>query len=233
MSQFTKNNTPLFKIPVTDINDFDAEWNVPCFTFDEDCLILGSETWLGPDDLSGIVKLAWNDDGVLLRAQIRDDEVVNDNPHGALFSRDAVEFFIATADNTLFACGPTLQLVLAAPQADGTVRYDSYSQDKADTDSFLVTAGRRVPGGYEMQLLLKWGLFGMDIAAARKHGFRFALHIDDWDSRDNPNAQNQPRAMSLNGFFYFGKPALWYPFYLEMEKKIQFSEMKRMKTKSF
>ncbi|MBQ7650338.1 MAG: hypothetical protein IJS15_05220 [Victivallales bacterium] len=219
MTTIAKKTSPLFKIPVTDINDFEAEWDVPFFTFDEDCLILGSETWLGPDDLSGTVKLAWNDDGVLLRAQIRDDDVVNDNPHGSLYARDAIEFFIATEDYTRFACGPTLLLVLAAPQADGTVRYDSYSQDKADTDSFLATAGRRVPGGYEMQLLLKWGLFGMDIAAAKKHGFRFALHIDDWDSRDDPNTQNQPRAMSINGLFYFGKPALWYPFNLEAEKR--------------
>ena len=218
----TSKTSPLFKIPVTDINNFEAEWDVPCFTFDEDCLILGSETWLGPDDLSGTVKLAYNDDGVLLRAQIRDDDVVNDNPHGALYARDAVEFLIATADNTRFACGPTLQLVLAAPQADGTVRYDSYSQNKADTESFLVAAGRRVAGGYEMQLLLKWGLFGLDKAAATLHGFRFGLHLDDWDSKDNPNAQSQPRAMSLNGLFYFGKPALWYPFNLEEEKKADY-----------
>ena len=219
MPQMATKNSPLFKIPIADINDFEAEWNVPFFTFDEDCLILGSETWLGPDDLSGRIKLAWNDDGILLRAQIRDDEVVNDNPHGALYAKDAIEVFIATADGTSFACGPTLQLILAAPQPDGTVRHDSYSGDKADTDSFLAAAGRRVPGGYEIQVLMKWGLFGMDLAAAKTHGFRFALHIDDWDSRDEPNNQNQPRAMSINGFFYFGKPSLWYPFNLETEKR--------------
>ena len=219
MTHITKKTSPLFKIPVTDIADFGASWDVPHFEFDERCLILGANTWLGPDDLSGRIKAAWNDEGLLLRAQVRDDEVINDNPHNALFARDAVEIFIAAADFTPFVFGPTLQLVLAAPQEDGTIRFDAYSKGKADTDSFLVTAGRRVPGGYEMQLLMKWGLFGFDEKAAMVHGFRFGFHLDDWDSRDDPNAHNQPRAMSLNRGYFFGKPALWYPFNLETEKR--------------
>ena len=215
MTKQTKKTSPLFKIPVTDITDFDAAWDVPHFDFDESCLILGRDSWRGPEDLSGRIKVAWNDEGILLRASVRDDEVINDNPHGSLYARDAVEVFLATADGAWFACGPTLQLILAAPQGEGAVRFDSYCKSKADTDSCLVTAGRLVPGGYEIQVLMKWGLFGFDEKAAKEHGFRFGFHLDDWDSSDDPNAHNQSRAMSLNGRYFFGKPSLWYPFNLE------------------
>ena len=218
MTQQTKKTSPLFKIPVTDITDFDASWDVPFFEFDERCLILGRDSWQGPDDLSGRIKAAWNDEGIMLRASVRDDEVINDNPHGSLYARDAVEVFLATADGAWFACGPTLQLVMAAPRQDGAIRFDSYCKSKADTDLCLVTAGRLVPGGYEIQALMKWGLFGFDEKAAKEHGFRFGFLLDDWDSGDDPN-QNQPRAMSLNGRFFHGKPSLWYPFDLEAEKR--------------
>ena len=35
MTTIAKKTSPLFKIPIADINDFEAEWNVPFFTFDE------------------------------------------------------------------------------------------------------------------------------------------------------------------------------------------------------
>ena len=207
--------SPLFKIPNLKISDFDTEWKVPAFVFDESCLIIGGDTWQGPDDLSGRIQVAWCEKGVVVRARVRDDDVVNDRPHGALFTRDAVEIFLAPEDGSSFSCGPTLQLVLAAPQPDGMIRYDAYCNSKADTENHFAAFGRLVDGGYEIQSLIDWELLGYDIVSAKTHGLRMAFHIDDWDSKDAPSAVSSPRTMALNGLRSFGKPWIWCPFKLE------------------
>ena len=215
MTYPSDNASPLFRIRNFDIRDFEIEWKVPAFIFDESCLIIGKETWQGPDDLSGRIQAAWCEKGVLVRAHVRDDDVVNDKPHGSLFARDSVEIFLAPKDGTSFSCGPTLQLVLAAPQPDGTIRHDVYCNTAIDTDSHFAAVGRLVDGGYEIQALLEWELLGYDLKAAKTHGLRMAFQIEDWDSTDSPDATCAPRTISLNGLWLFGKPDLWCPFNLE------------------
>ena len=215
MTYPSDNVSPLFKIHNFDIRDFDTEWKVPAFIFDESCIIIGKETWQGPDDLSGRIQAAWCEKGVLVRAHVRDDEVINDRPLGSLYTGDSIEIFLAPEDGTSFSCGSTLQLVLAAPQPDGTVRHDAYCNTAVDTDNHFAAFGRLVDGGYEIQALMEWELFGYDIEAAKTHGLRMAFHIEDSDSTADSNTASASRTMALNGLRFFGKPGLWCPFKLE------------------
>ena len=204
---------PLFQIEKHDIRDFTKAWNLPAFELNQDSLIVGSDSWLGPDDLSGTFQIGWCQDGLLMRAQIRDDEVVTDLPDDRLFLRDSVELLFAPPADSQdqFDFGPQVQIVLAAPATDGSVRHAIYCQNPPPDDTFQA-AGRLVTGGYELQILLRKEFFGRSWRCQLGSALRFTFHVNDWDHRDDPDSIVQARVMALNGVLDCLRPENWYTF---------------------
>ena len=67
---------PLFCLPECDWDDFGAEWALPVIEFGRESLIVGRDTWLGPDDLSAQIQAGWCAEGLLVQVRVRDAEVV-------------------------------------------------------------------------------------------------------------------------------------------------------------
>lgn len=206
---------PLFSLPECARDDLDAEWTLPVIDLDGDTLIIGHDTWLGTDDLSARLQIGWCEEGLLVRACVRDDEIVADLPEEQLWKRDALEIMVApAAAETSFDFGPTFQLVCAAPAPDGTVRHHVYCQRQPERDSCRL-AGRRVQGGYELRALLHRSLFGKECALREGDAIRLHVHLDDYDSRDAGGALPQPRVMTVNAVNDLGAQGQWYAFCLE------------------
>ncbi|MBO4620876.1 MAG: hypothetical protein J5654_12290, partial [Victivallales bacterium] len=206
---------PLFALTNCVWNDLDAEWALPVIDLDGDTLIIGGDTWLGPEDLSARLQIGWCEEGVLVRACVKDTEVVADLPEEQLWKRDALEIMVAPATaGELFDFGPSLQLVCAPPDPGGAVRHNSYSQRPPEPEAIRL-AGRRVPGGYELRALLRWALFGKESLLREGDAIRIHIHLDDYDSRDAGGETMQPRVMTINGIDHRGDLAKWYAFRLE------------------
>ena len=213
--------SPIFALPEYALNDFTTEWPVPAFIFDKSCLIAGQDSWLGPDDLSAKIQVAWNAQGLFVRARVRDNEVIADLPDNQLYLRDALEVFLAPQDGLSFPCGPTLQAIFSAPALDGTVRHAVYCQSPTSAVAFEA-CGRRVSEGYELQVLFRWDLFGKTFGPSEGQAFRMQFHLDDWVSRDDGDKSvTQSRMMSLNGICHRRIPTRWYSFQLVGDYDLQ------------
>ena len=88
----SESRSPLFRAPAWDVHDFDTEWPLPSIIFDESCLLMGANTWQGEEDFSARIQVGWRDDGLAVRAKVRDEDVINDVPEDLLCLRDAMEF---------------------------------------------------------------------------------------------------------------------------------------------
>ncbi len=216
MNMSMEDPSPLFRIDGCRLDDFATPWPVPALEdLDSSTLILGRDTWQGPDDLHARVQFGWCDDGLLFRFRVRDAEVVSGNDPEILWTRDAVEIFLAPGAGCRFPFSPSLQLVFAAPADDGTVLHKIYWLNPDDMEKAVATAGRRVPGGYELQILLRWGIFGKNAPLAADEPFHLHLTVDDWDTRDAVTGNAQARVMSMNRLScFFSRPEAWGCFVL-------------------
>ena len=216
MNMFTEKHSPLFRIDDYRLDDFTTPWPVPALEdLDSSTLIVGRDSWQGPDDLHARVQFGWCDEGLLFRLRVRDAEVVSGDDPETLWTRDAVEIFLAPGDGCRFPFSPRLQLVFAAPADDGTVLHKIYWLNPDDMEKAIATAGRRVPGGYELQILLRWGIFGKNGPLAENEPFHLHLTVDDWDTRDASFGDVQARVMSMNRLScFYSRPEAWASFVL-------------------
>jgi hypothetical protein len=153
-------------------------------------------------DLSAAAKLGWDDRGLVVLLQIRDDVADESENPDMLWQADAVEVFVSTGVNS-----DQRYQMLIAPGAD-TNRdgprqwfYD-YRRDRASGDLESQYACAVVEGGYTVEIRLPWSKLGIDPQQTDEVAFQF--YVDDrdgevktkgiWWHRDR-DSNEQPESM--------------------------------------
>ncbi len=137
------------------------------------------------DDLSAKALLGWDQRGLLVLVQVRDDVADESDDPESLWAADAIEFFVSTGVGS-----DQRYQVLIAPGADpkrsGPQRwfYD-YRGDRTSGDLQAQSACAVVRGGYVVELLLPWSNLGIapgKLADVSEAAFQF--YVDDRDGQE-------------------------------------------------
>jgi len=139
-------------------------------------------TFRATGDLDARVRLGWDQRGLLVLADVRDDRPVEDPEEGKLWQRDGIELFLATHPG-----GADLCQWVVAPGVDpdhSSLRWHGYDFRKdpglreQNTD---ITAARTIrTDGYMLEALLPWSALGVEPEKGRIVGFQFWVNdVDD------------------------------------------------------
>ena len=132
-------------------------------------------------DLSAHYKVAANDDGVLVRVEVRDDVV---RPDAAdIYEGDSVEIYLSRQapddceePQRPGAYPPTAEQFTFAASADGQVKAEKHGDAAGVTRDF-----RRTADGYAVDLFVPWSLVGGPPEGGR---FGFDIQLNDRDAAD-------------------------------------------------
>ncbi len=159
----------------------------------------------GPADLSATAKLGWDERGLLVLIEVRDDVADESDDPESLWAADAVEVFISTGVGS-----DQRYQVLVSPGADDKRDgprqwfYD-YRRERASGDLEAESACAVVEGGYVVEMMLPWSNLGIGPEALADGGeAAFQFYVDDrdggeetkgiWWHRDR-DAHEQPESM--------------------------------------
>ncbi|PIZ48374.1 MAG: hypothetical protein COY42_06640 [Armatimonadetes bacterium CG_4_10_14_0_8_um_filter_66_14] len=147
-----------------------------------------------PADFDPSFRVGWNDKGLVLLAQVKDNKVVEAKAIDQLWKGDSLELFVTPALGT----GDTYQCVIA-PGADPNypqARSFFYDSRKAPATAKLSVevAGKKAAGGYVMEVLLPWRNLNLTAAEGKECGLQ--LFANDQDNA----------ALSANPF-----RVMWHP----------------------
>ncbi|MFH1568801.1 MAG: sugar-binding protein, partial [Gemmatimonadota bacterium] len=115
------------------------------------------------DDFDGRAALGWDERGVLVRARVTDNQIVEAEQRGSLWNGDGMELFLAPApgatDILQFAVAPG---VSPAYPASRWFMYD-YRQSAAlkGLAGEPEVAARRTAEGYDLEVLVPWAPLGI------------------------------------------------------------------------
>ena len=133
------------------------------------------------DDFDGQVRLAWDERGVLVLAEVADDFIKEAQSIGALWAGDGVELFMAVSRGA----GDLLQYAVAPGVSEGYAearwflhdfRQDAAMKELGGEPEF---AGRRTVEGYSLEGFVPWQPLGIEPQPGRVVAFQF--YINDYD----------------------------------------------------
>jgi hypothetical protein len=147
--------------------------------------MLVKDPWRGVDDLSGVIRIAWDQNNLYLAAKVKDNDIVNKARFQAPFKGDCLELFIDQR--------------CLKPRKDGQKGSENIFQvmfvppDKSfDKCSFLVYQGAEYLGdvemasqveatGYTMEIAIPWKNFGIK-SPGKDWTLGLDVSLDDADS---------------------------------------------------
>jgi len=130
--------------------------------------LMPEDTWRGPDDLSGTIQALWDQDHLYLKAVVRDNELVNDQPFAHPLDGDGVELFVDTRE---YSKRPFVRTVFVPP----TRKYDFPSLDYLTRHAiYHRVEAQRSQHGYAMLITIPWADLG---DAQPKEGMRLGIEI--------------------------------------------------------
>ncbi|NOX52896.1 MAG: PQQ-binding-like beta-propeller repeat protein, partial [Planctomycetes bacterium] len=131
-------------------------------------------------DFDPCFRIGWNDQGLLLLAEIKDN-VVRPAPSGASLRRgDSLEVFVTSQRGSK----EFYRLLVAPDSKAGSTRLRSQFEDhrRASREKLSATmTGRRTPDGYVIELLLPWK--NLDLNGKSGQQFAMQLLVNDDDGR--------------------------------------------------
>lgn len=173
---------------------------------DKACLTINNKRlqWQGPDDASASVRIAWNDEGLCIAADIRDNDVFNDREPEFLFLQDGLEIFLDVRNSRTVGTKPIsagwYQFFIRPPMGDKGPEFHSINGKIRTEDIRLASTSSA--GGYVLEILIPWSALELapkgkseKPALGRRVGASFQLN--DYDRRDKD--VNQPRVLSCDG----------------------------------
>jgi len=143
-------------------------------------------------DLDAAFRLGWNDMGLLVLVEVRDDKAV-EAAGGDLWSRDGVEMFVAATR----ASRQYYQVVFAPGREAEHPELRTLPLDKRQDrpqDLVVQSARTRSENGYTLEVLLPWKNLGVTPRVGLEPAFQ--LYVNDADSPDGAG----------------GYQVIWYPY---------------------
>ena len=137
-----------------------------------------------PEDFDPSFKLGWNDKGLLVLAQVRDDVIGEHREPGELWRADSMELFMAPGPKP----GGVVQITLGtgADPDHPKLRTTFWTKSGARGAEGLTAeaAGGAIKGGYVVEALLPWKNIGITPTDGTKIGFQiFNNDRDDTNER--------------------------------------------------
>lgn len=180
------------------------EWAdaVPIHLDRKDQMLIGADTWDGPDDCSGVIYTMWDDEYFYIAAEVRDD-VRSAGVWGEKMNyNDGIEFYLDTdllgdrherrysADDFQYGC-------FNSPKGPVVWSWQPHGGPSPAGELAFVYDETLGPGGYVIEARIPWSEFGFNPAPGMTIGFTVAL--DDDDSPGHYNAFQQERHMIWAG----------------------------------
>lgn len=147
-------------------------------------VVFGEQNWSGQQDLTGLVRAAWDDGFLYLATQVSDDAVVQESSEDLLYRGDAVEFFWDSDLQGDFAAEQYNEDEVQAIVSPGNFagRDPStwvYSSATGNFRDEIDVAARRTSAGYDVELRIPWGRLSVQPRTGNVYGYAIALSDDD------------------------------------------------------
>ncbi len=186
---------PVFNIPRLERAAIDADetaWGGAGFHVE---LMPDTDGLLKPaSDFDARFRLAWNDAGLLLLVNVRDDQLIEADDAESIWSRDSMEVFYAATRGA-----PRYVHVMVSPgvtekqQAARTFFNPKIVAAIPNAELAITVARKKTPDGYVAELLLPWKNLQLTPKAGDEVAFQ--LMVNDFD--------NKPHSKVFN--------AIWFP----------------------
>ena len=184
---FTKDPFPTFDVPRVEAVTIDGkidDWGDRGFHVRSFASQMGQMRAV--DDFDPSFKLGWNDEGLLLLAQVQDDFIVEHSEPGELWRADSIELFMAPVGKP----DGVVQIALGtgADPKFPKVRTAFWTKNKSGSQVAkgltVEAAGNAITGGYVVEALLPWKNIGITPADGTEIGFQiFNNDKDDSNER--------------------------------------------------
>lgn len=173
------------------------EWNdVPnVLTLNQpEQVVWGRAAWQSPQDLSGIVRLAWRQEYLFLAVEVTDDALCQTQRGSGLWKGDHVEIYLDTQPDVHPERDPfgegQFQLGLSPgnfgatgdPLADCPPEAYCYQPEGGSVEG-VVVASSRTPVGWSLEAAIPWKLLGVEQAASGL-SLRYEVGLSDTDTSE-------------------------------------------------
>lgn len=174
-----------------------GEWSLTPYPVNN--LVYDTGKWDDAADLSGSVMAGWDDANLYLGVRAVDKRYVQNTSGENLFLGDSLEVLLdarvaddfydrsLSGDDFQLGVSPGNPSVGAAPEA-----YLWYPRSQAGGRPQVKIAAVAVDGGYNVELAIPWGVFGITPAGGQHYGFAFSI-----SDNDNLN-QNDQQSLVCN-----------------------------------
>lgn len=135
-----------------------------------------------PENFDPSFRLGWNEDGLLLLAQVRDNLVHEWENEDELWWGDSLQIFLAPARGTRehYLC-----LVTPGAEPGYQPRLRLYDHRTAGEELTAQVAGQKTPDGYQVELLLPWKNLNINPAVGQEFGLQLLANDDDLQGAGN------------------------------------------------
>ncbi|MFZ6029352.1 MAG: sugar-binding protein [Chloroflexota bacterium] len=178
--------------------------------------VFGIENWRGIEDLSGHAMFGWDEDYLYVAVHVVDDVFVQNAAQAHLYKGDSVEILMDTRlewdfyDNTLNEDEYQLGISPGSPSPGLNVEaYQWLPLDREGPRKEVTIASLPYEGGYDMEVVIPWSVFGIYPQPWQHYGFAISL-----SDNDKPNTSIQQSMVSNTPERRYAKPITWGDFVL-------------------
>lgn len=146
----------------------------------------GKANWKDANDLSSSFRIQWDNQFLYLAARVIDDVYVQNSKGQYLYLGDSLEILMdtdlygdfyanqLTGDDFQLGISPGLYSINGAKEA-----YLWFPRSAQGTRSQIVIASASIPGGYQVEAAIPWGVFNVVPAEGDHYGFAFSVSDND------------------------------------------------------
>ena len=160
------------------------EWSLTSFQVRS--VVYGLGNWQGEADTSATARVGWDSTYLYLAVQVRDDQYVQEASGINIFKGDSLEILLdADLDGDFeieFLNDDDYQLGISpgSPYPGGEPEaYLWYPSSREGGRPEVKIAARGREGGYNVEVAVPWGLFGITPQAGAAYGFAFSVSDND------------------------------------------------------
>jgi len=136
-----------------------------------------------PDNLNGLVKIAWNEQALILAISVRDNLVVKDSLNGDIFKGDFLELFICDSVG-----GKNLLQFIISPFGQEIIWDHRGNRNVLDIKGNIEFSSQITDSGYTIEALIPFDQIGVKPTLNSKPGFQ--INIVDHDAINDQSKKN-------------------------------------------
>jgi hypothetical protein len=172
-------------------------------------VLFREENWLGANDLSGLVRVMWDEGYLYIGAQINDDVLVQAGREDLLVRGDALEFFLdgnLQGDFELTQMNEDENHIVFSPGDFAGVdpSYWIYPPTPSAIGGSILFGVTRSDIGYDVEIRLPWNELRAVPSERAVFGYAFAL-----DDDDSPGSAEQETQVSTTPRLPYPNPTHW------------------------